>query len=364
MIKGFMGVKDGDKIMKKILSALIISALVFSAAGCGSSGAGAPEAIQESAAEGGNTSAANSDTSDGASETEDEADGDLIAVASSSSDAESESNTSNDASTKMRSTTQMAALGSSNVIVSSSLDKAVGEAILEYNEGSYLEGECVAEGHIILDVARESSNLKVYVLTMYGEYSFINDMFIKVSGSGVIPVVMNFQEGRNDEYELLNYQVPQDGSKYVTSIKELFPQSLYSRIVPGLDADKSTLMSNERKYAKKYLESIGRTAEIGNYSDLDLQYPNVSDEIKSTVFDRYWEYPDWLGTTEKIEDGVRYVYETQWKNYGNDDSMIYLTKYVYDTGEIIRTINVHIDNGVIQSSEEKVLRLIENSAKQ
>ena len=59
-----------------------------------------------------------------------------------------------------------------------------------------------------------------------------------------------------------------------------------------------------------------------------------------------------------MENGVRYVYETQWKDYGNNDSMVYLTKYVYDTGEIIRTINVHIDNGVIESSEEKVLKII------
>lgn len=41
--------------------------------------------------------------------------------------------------------------------------------------------------------------------------------------------------------------------------------------------------------------------------------------------------------------------------------MVYLTKYVYDTGEIIRTINVHIDDGEVQATEEKVLRLIENS---
>lgn len=109
------------------------------------------------------------------------------------------------------------------------------------------------------------------------------------------------------------------------------------------------------------MDSIGRTAVIGEYRDLEIEYPDISSENLDLIFKRYWEYPRWIGTEEKIEDGVRYVYETQWKNYGNNDSMVYLTKYVYDTGEIIRTINVHIDDGEVQATEEKVLRLIENS---
>ena len=109
------------------------------------------------------------------------------------------------------------------------------------------------------------------------------------------------------------------------------------------------------------MDSIGRTAVIGEYRDLEIEYPDISSENLDLIFKRYWEYPRWIGTEENIEDGVRYVYETQWKNYGNNDSMVYLTKYVYDTGEIIRTINVHIDDGEVQATEEKVLRLIENS---
>ena len=92
-----------------------------------------------------------------------------------------------------------------------------------------------------------------------------------------------------------------------------------------------------------------------------MEIPDIPDETYNMIFDRYWEYPYWIGTQEKIEDGVRYVYETQWKDYGDSDSMVYLTKYVYGTGEIIRTINVHIDDGEVQSSEEKVLKLVENA---
>ncbi len=361
-----MGVKDGDKIMKKILSVLFLTASVISLCAC-SSQSKQPAASTEN---GYNMS----DSIDDAGED------DNINTSSDTLDnigsQASESNTPELAETQdneqlqqgssdqpqQRSTMTAVSSSSANVKVSKNLDTAVSKAIVSYNSGSYLDGECEAEGHIILDVSHESSKLKVYALTMYGEYSFINDMFIKVSGSGAIPVVMVFDEDKDDTYSLVSYQEPEDGSKYVSSVKELFPQSIYSRIVPISETDNLLLTANERKNAKAYLDSIGRSANIGNYSDLTLEYPDVSQEIEATVFDRYWEYPDWIGTTEKIENDVRYVYETQWKNYGNNDSMIYLTKYVYDTGEIIRTINVHIDEGKIQSSEEKVLRLIENTS--
>lgn len=354
--------KDGDKIMKKILSAIIMTAVAVSLCACSSQNAQqmAPSeenstVTESSAAGGGNITGNGGDSSQYSEES---------SVYSDSAETEtfsnSDSQTSNSVSPKLRSSS--ASTGSANAKVSDSLDKAVSDAILDYNNGSYQEGESEAEGHLILDVVNENSNVKVYALTMYGEYSFINDMFIKISGTGAIPVVMSFQEDKDNSYTLINYQEPEDGSKYVTSVKELFPQNLYSRIVPVSDNDRTALSANERRAAKKYLDSIERSASIGDYSDITLEYPKVSDEIVKTVFDRYWEYPDWLGTTEKIENNVRYVYETQWKNYGNNDSMIYLTKYVYDTGEIIRTVNIHIDNGQIQSSEEKVLKLIGNSS--
>lgn len=188
-----------------------------------------------------------------------------------------------------------------------------------------------------------------------------NRYVYKISGTGVIPVAMTFLEDKDDGYILQSYKLPEDGEGYVASIKTLFPQELYNRVVHPSDGDRAALQAQERKYAKQYLDSIGRTAVIGEYRDLEIEYPDISSENLDLIFKRYWEYPRWIGTEEKIEDGVRYVYETQWKNYGNNDSMVYLTKYVYDTGEIIRTINVHIDDGEVQATEEKVLRLIENS---
>lgn len=60
---------------------------------------------------------------------------------------------------------------------------AVSAAIFEENKDGYLPGECVAEGHIILETEEKDSQLKAFVLSRYGEYGFQDGNFVKVSGS-------------------------------------------------------------------------------------------------------------------------------------------------------------------------------------
>ena len=54
---------------------------------------------------------------------------------------------------------------------------------------------------------------------------------IKISGTGVIPVAMTFLEDKDDGYILQSYKLPEDGEGYAASIKTLFPQELYNRVV-------------------------------------------------------------------------------------------------------------------------------------
>ena len=56
----------------------------------------------------------------------------------------------------------------------------------------------------------------------------------------------------------------------------------------------------------------------------------------------YANYPYWIGTQERIEDGVRYVYEM---NYTKDSNPIVLEKYNYDTREVVEKIRINSLNG-------------------
>lgn len=109
------------------------------------------------------------------------------------------------------------------------LDKAVGLAVLSRNEGRYSQGECAAEGHIILDQKTgKDGQVTVYALTMYGEYAFHDNYFIKDSGTGSIPAVIRFSYDDRKGYVLNDYQLPMDGGEYSKSIRAAWGfQSIY-----------------------------------------------------------------------------------------------------------------------------------------
>ena len=148
------------------------------------------------------------------------------------------------------------------------LSQIVADAILSDNEDGYLGGECCGEGHKVLGTDISGDRLKVYALTMFGYYGFQNGMFIKVSGSGVIPAVMLFEKNGTD-YSLLDIKYPVDGEGYAESIKQLFPLR-YRVAALNSDGYISKLKAQEMKYAEEYLKNIGREAIIGEFSDLNV----------------------------------------------------------------------------------------------
>ena len=190
------------------------------------------------------------------------------------------------------------------------LSKLVGEAVLYGNSSAYYEGECCAEGHKILGCDVSGNSLKVYALTMFGNYGFQNEKFIKISGSGVIPAVLTFEKNGAD-YKLIEIKYPEDGAGYTKSIKKMFPLK-YHFAALNCDSAHNELQAQERSYAEAYLKSIGRSAEIGEFADLNvvlLTDLGVSVDVSNQLIadKNLGEYPFWVGTAEYLKDGVRHV---------------------------------------------------------
>jgi len=237
--------------------------------------------------------------------------------------------------------------GPTSIIVSDkdSLDKKVASAILANSQGKYSEGEVVGEGHIILGSEVDGQLTTVYALTMYGEYGFQDNNFVKVSGSGVIPAVISIFE--NDEGAMLTSIIwPQDGSGYNQSIQKMFPEEYHDRVLSIKDEDKHTLKVMERQYAQNYLKQIGRTAIVGEYGDFEhplLTHIGVSVKVSNKLLEKnYYNYPMWVGNQEKIEDGIRYVYQME---YNKEKEQIILSKYNYETKEVAEKIVVNALTG-------------------
>lgn len=213
------------------------------------------------------------------------------------------------------------------------LDEAVGRAIIEFNNSLYLTGECAAEGHEILRSEKDENKTVCFVLASYGEYSFENGNFTKTSGSGMIPAKIVLDK----DMSLVSLEMPEDGAGYGESLKKLFPEDLLYTVFEK-EASSSyynTLAEQEHVYAKAYLEKIGRDAPIGEYADFEHILPDMNVSASNALIDLYSDYPMWIGTEEKIENGVRYVYETQWEPSGKNDGSGIITyrKYNYETNE-------------------------------
>lgn len=217
------------------------------------------------------------------------------------------------------------------------IEAAVSNAIFHKNSDAYMPGECMAEGHHLLETEENGEQVTVYALTMFGYYGFEDGNFVKVSGSGAIPVVITFKKHPDGSFGLLDYQNAMDGGMYLESIKDLFPERLQEQCIQVSETVMENLREQERVYAKAYLKDIGRTAQIGDSGDYDRKIftdLGVPVGVSNKIAERkeLGAYPFWLGNLERVEDGIRYVYEMA---YLMDKEEIRYTKYVYDTEEIV-----------------------------
>ena len=230
--------------------------------------------------------------------------------------------------------------------ITSSLDDAVGAGIILCENNLFKAGETSGEGHIVMDKdeADADGNIKCYCLTMFGAYEFQNGAFVKCAGTGVIPAVITVKQNDDGTFEFVSMVEAEDGSKFVDSIKENFPEPLWSRCITIDDDDMNELEKQERSYAEEYLGTLGREdVEVGDYADFEhtlLTDEGVSVEVSNKMLDVQsgdgFEFfcPSWLGDREVLDDGVRYIYETE---YDKKKQVIIFSKTDYETGKVLET---------------------------
>lgn len=100
-----------------------------------------------------------------------------------------------------------------------SLERAIHQEIMDYNDGRYLAGDIRCEKHLLLSSETqegESDQLKtitVYSLVLYQEYDVLDSDLQLVSG-GCVPTVLSFGIKEEGEYILQEYWEPRGGSYY------------------------------------------------------------------------------------------------------------------------------------------------------
>lgn len=241
--------------------------------------------------------------------------------------------------------------------VSSELDEALSSTIMSENESKYYTGECPSEGHVVLDMEgdpdEEDGEVTVYALVSYSRYGFEDGNFVSVSGSFGVPTVITFVRSDDGGIVCTSYTEAEEGDRFVDWIRKTFPTDCREEAIEPTSDDGASLKAQRQAYAAAYLESIGREAAIGDYSDFDhtlLSDVGISAEVDNALIGNhdYDFYPLGLGTREQIEDGVRYVYET---TYDSDAHLLTYEKYEYDTGKVVEHIEVDSTTGEVVASQ-------------
>lgn len=195
-----------------------------------------------------------------------------------------------------------------------------------------------------MKIAENSEHqLKVYCIVSYGEFGFENNFFTKISGSGAIPTVITLSKNELGDYGLLEYEEPEDGEGYFQSILNMFPFYLYPFVLQS-DIYYKDLCVQQEVYAKHYLITIDRVSSDISSSNVEKTLTKMNVQASNKLLNLFNKYPYWIGTKEKLEDGVRYIYR---KEYDAISQIVTYTKekadgtivekYVIDTtdGELV-----------------------------
>ena len=218
------------------------------------------------------------------------------------------------------------------------VEAAIVQAGLERAETGMLQGECAAEGHHIFKTETKGDTLTVYGAFSVGNYGFLNENFVEVSGTGSIPAKLTFEKAEDGTLTLTAWEEPQDGSLYRESLKKLFPLTV--RPLTLISDYYNDLKEQKEACAQQYLQELGREAAIGDYGDFSYTLATdegMSVEVSNALFGQMENYPIYLGTEERLEDGTRYVYESRWESDGAGNGTMTFEKRSFDTGEVVES---------------------------
>ena len=216
--------------------------------------------------------------------------------------------------------------------ISAELDEAVSAAIMKNNADKDWLGECLTEGHFVYGVDENDTQVKVYLLEGITSFGFENGFFVDRSGHS-IPATFTFKKTDNS-FKLIKSEYAQDGANFGPSIKKMFPEKIAKAVISSNGDEGSYIWKQCSEQASVYLEKIGRETEICTYGDMEhilFEDLGVSTEVSNDFCDRGLNYDLQIGNHEEIENGKRYVYQTEFDSV--KDQIIFV-KFEFETGKV------------------------------
>ncbi len=204
------------------------------------------------------------------------------------------------------------------------LDKAVSELILFETSRSYFSVDDYAitqgEGHVLFGEERTENSVTVYGYFSHCCFGFENGVLTNNAGSAGHSAFAATFDITESGYQNGSLWLPDDGSLNWPSIEEKFPDEFERKVKRFRDFE--TLEEQERAYAKAALNELGIDCPIIDYGGFAHQ--TLVDDESLDLFKGIAEYPDWIGSILRFENGVGFIYST---SYDQEEKAYYLARY-------------------------------------
>ncbi len=195
---------------------------------------------------------------------------------------------------------------------------------------------CKFIGYKIIETFEDNGVLSVYALSEYVEYGFQDDVFVNVSGTNP-KVLMKFCQTESGNYKLIFYtRLDLLSNLSEEEIEQLLePLNKAGKSYIFTDIDLKEVRAQADKAAAAYLNSINRAANVGereNHEGKLLTDLVSNEDLILEILKEYPLYPEWTGSQERIENSIRYIYQTE---YDKTLQQIIFSKILLDTNEIV-----------------------------
>ena len=213
--------------------------------------------------------------------------------------------------------------------------------------------ECLGEGHVILGYKDKGKSVEVYSLCSAIGYGFREGIMVDESGYSGVPTLFVFDKDSDNHYVFKKAKEAADGGEFTSSVKKMFPSVLAKKVISAKEHEIISKQLDEqcRKYVEAYLVSIGREAKISSYYGEDFKILSdygVSDEVDNALYQLHPEYGLYIGSFERIENGVRYVYKQVFDNQKDGSGIVYFSKAEYDSGKLVEKFAYKVDGNQIE----------------
>lgn len=123
------------------------------------------------------------------------------------------------------------------VVKNQSVDQVNEQISLDEIISSYLEQEVaftaidgiVFEAHELYGTEEKEGKTYAYIWSMQQEYAYVDNEIVRGAGASM-PLVIVLEKDGEDSYSTITHMAPQDGERYASSVKKLFPQKYHDRI--------------------------------------------------------------------------------------------------------------------------------------